>query len=79
MGFKKRRLLRKIGADRRRHIWVFSFFFFELFVFDCLVLFFYLLREREREREREKCLEAEKMKTLKCLRAFFWGFMGLLC
>ena len=48
-------------------------------IFDCLVLFFYLLREREREREREKCLEAEKMKTLKRLRAFFLGFMGLLC
>ena len=69
MGFKKRRLLRKIGADRRRHIWVFSFLFFELFVFDCLVLFFYLLRERERERER--CLEAKKMNEN--LDAFFFN------
>ena len=46
-------------------------------IFDCLVLFFYLLRERKRERE--KCLEAENMKTLKRLRAFFFGFMGLIC
>ena len=46
-------------------------------IFDCLVLFFYLFQEREREREREKCFEAEKMKTLKRLRAFFWGVYGL--
>ena len=73
MGFKKRRLLRKIGADRRRHIWVFLFslFFFELSVFDCLVLFFYLLRERERERERERRLEAKKMNEN--LDAFFFN------
>ena len=52
MGFQKRQLLRKIGADRRRHIWVFFFFFFYLSIFQLLgSIFLFASRERERERE----------------------------